>query len=172
MGAPVGPLSPGPGDVPAMTPSVRETHSPEETADLGRRVGEACGPGTVLALTGDLGSGKTRFAKGVAVGLGVPDEGCVTSPTFVLMNLYAGRVPVAHFDLYRLDAVDLPSLGFFDVRAGSVVLVEWAEKADEALLGDHVRVAFDVVGETSRRLMFRARGPRSEDLLRKVNLYP
>jgi tRNA threonylcarbamoyladenosine biosynthesis protein TsaE len=155
-----------------MNPSTLETHSPEETTELGRRVGAACGPGTVLALVGDLGAGKTRFAKGAALGLGVADEGCVTSPTFVLMNLYTGRVPIAHFDLYRLGTVDLPSLGFFDVRRGSVVLVEWAEKADEALLGDHVRVSFEVTGESSRRLMFQARGPRSEELLRSVNLYP
>jgi tRNA threonylcarbamoyladenosine biosynthesis protein TsaE len=155
-----------------MDPSTLETNSPAETTELGRRVGAACVPGTVLALVGDLGAGKTRFSKGVALGLGVADEGCVTSPTFVLMNLYRGRVPVAHFDLYRLDSVDLPSLGFYDVRPGSVVLMEWAEKADEPLLGDHVRVTFEVTGESSRRLMFRARGPRSEELLRSVNLYP
>lgn len=155
-----------------MAPSTLETNSPEETAELGRRVGAACAPGTVLALVGDLGAGKTRFSKGVALGLGVADEGCVTSPTFVLMNLYRGRVPVAHFDLYRLDSVDLASLGFFDVRPDSVVLVEWAEKADEPLLGDHVRVFFEVTGEFSRRLMFRACGPRSEGLLRALNLYP
>jgi len=102
----------------------------------------------------------------------VADEGCVTSPSFVLMNLYRGRAPIAHFDLYRLEAVDLASLGFFDVRRTSVVLIEWAEKADEALLGDHLRVAFEVTGETSRRLMFRARGRSGADLLRAVNLYP
>ncbi len=149
-----------------------ETGAPEETAALGRKVGEGCGPGTLLALTGELGSGKTRFAKGVALGLGVADDRTVTSPTFVLMNLYEGRVRMAHFDLYRLDRADLASLGFHDVRDDSVVVVEWAERADERLLGDHVRVSFEVTGERSRRLMFQPRGPRSEDLLRALNLSP
>ncbi len=155
-----------------MNPPVLETRSPDETVALGRRVGTACTPGTVLALVGELGSGKTCFAKGVALGLGVEDGGCVTSPTFVLMNLYRGRLPVAHFDLYRLDSVDLPSLGFFDVLPGSAVLVEWAEKAGEGLPADHIRIAFEVTGESSRRLMFQAGGPRSESLLRAMNLYP
>ena len=151
--------------------SVVESGSEEETAALGRRVGAACGPGTLLALIGDLGAGKTRFVKGVAGGLGI-EEGTVTSPTFVLMNLYPGKVSVAHLDLYRLDSVDLPSLGFYDVREGSVVLVEWAEKVEEGLLGDHIRISFEVTGENGRRLMFRARGRGAEELLRRVNLYP
>ncbi len=147
-----------------------DSRSPEETRDLGRRLGAACRPGSLLALVGDLGSGKTRFVKGVALGLGVPDENLVTSPTFVLMNLYRGRATLAHFDLYRLDRVDLPSLGFYDVLDQGVVVVEWAEKVDEKLLGDHLRVAFEVTGETSRRLMFQPRGAGSESLLAGANL--
>jgi tRNA threonylcarbamoyladenosine biosynthesis protein TsaE len=149
-----------------------ETRSAEETGALGRRLGAAAGPGTLLALTGELGAGKTRFVKGVASGLGVRDEGCVTSPTFVLMNLYEGRHRIAHFDLYRLETVDLASLGLADLRDDSVVLIEWAEKADERLMGDHVRVSFEVTGEKSRRLMFQARGPRSRALLDSLNLSP
>lgn len=149
-----------------------ETGSEAETEALGRRLGGMCGPGTLLALTGDLGSGKTRLVKGVASGLGVDPAG-VTSPTFVLMNLYEGRHRIAHFDLYRLEGeVDLPSLGFHDVRDDSVVLVEWAEKVPEEALGDHLRVAFEVTGENSRRLMFRARGPGAGELLKRMNLNP
>lgn len=149
-----------------------ETTSEEETRELGRRVGAACGAGSLFALAGDLGSGKTRFVKGVAAGLGVDDEHAVTSPTFVLMNLYAGRLPIAHIDLYRLESVDLASLGFHDLRDEAVTLIEWGEKADAPLLGDHVRVDFEVTGENSRRLMFRALGTKSESLLRTLNLYP
>lgn len=149
-----------------------ESHSPRETLRLGRRVGAACGPGIVLALVGDLGSGKTCFAKGVALGLGVAGEEVVTSPTFVLMNLYEGRHPLAHLDLYRLENIDLPSLGFYDVRNRAVVLIEWAEKVPAELLGDHVRVTFEILGETSRRLRFRASGARSGEWLRGLNLYP
>ena len=148
------------------------SRSPEETAAVGRRIGEACGPGTLLALDGDLGAGKTRFVKGLAAGLGAAREEEVTSPTFVLMNLYRGRLDLAHFDLYRLEAVDLTSLGFHDYREGGVIALEWADKVDEKLLGDHLRVAFEVAGETSRRLVFQARGARSEALLGRLNLSP
>jgi tRNA threonylcarbamoyladenosine biosynthesis protein TsaE len=153
-------------------PFVFGSGSPEETRELGRRVGAAAGPGTLLALVGELGAGKTQFVKGLAAGAGVPDERAVTSPTFVLLNLYAGRVRVAHFDLYRLETVDLPSLGFYDVRDDSIVVVEWAEKVDERLLGDHVRVSFEVTGETARRLRFEARGPRGGAFLAGLNLSP
>ncbi len=88
------------------------------------------------------------------------------------MNLHAGRLPLAHFDLYRLESVDLASLGFYDVRDGGVVVIEWADKVDAALLGDHVRVEFELTGERSRRLMFHARGERSGAMLRKLNLSP
>jgi len=148
-----------------------ETTSPEETAALGKRLGAACAPGTLVALVGDLGAGKTRFVKGLASGLGIGEDD-VTSPTFVLMNLNAGRVPLAHFNLYRLEAVDLPSLGFYDVRDEGVVVMEWADKVDEKLLGDHVRIEFELAGETTRRLMIHARGEKSARLLRTLNLFP
>ena len=148
-----------------------ETNSPEETAAVGRRLGTICPPGTLLALVGDLGAGKTRFVKGIAAGLEIPEDE-VTSPTFVLMNLHPGRVPLAHFDLYRLEAVDLPSLGFYDVRDEGVVVMEWADKVDEKLLGDHVRIEFELAGETTRRLMIHARGEKSAGLLRALNLFP
>ena len=148
------------------------TNSPEETGALGRRVGEASGAGTLLALTGDLGAGKTRFVKGLAAGLGAAREEQVTSPTFVLMNLYRGRLTLAHMDLYRLEAVDLASIGFYDYRNDGVIAMEWADKVDEKLLGDHLRVAFEVAGEASRRLVFQACGPQSEELLRRLNLSP
>jgi len=145
--------------------------SPEETKALGERLGRLCAPGSVLALVGDLGAGKTQFTKGVAAGLGI-DPATVTSPTFVLMNLLQGRLRLAHFDLYRLDSVDLPSLGYYDVREGGAVIVEWADKVDGQLLGDHLRVVFEHAGELSRRLMFQARGDQSAELLRAMNLSP
>ena len=145
--------------------------SPEETLALGRRVGELATAGTLVALIGDLGAGKTHFTKGVAAGLGIDAHG-VTSPTFVLMNLLQGRLRLAHFDLYRLDSVDLPSLGFYDVRDDGVVVVEWADKVDEKLLGDHLRVVFEHAGETSRRLMVQARGEHSAEILSAMNLSP
>ena len=137
--------------------------SPEETEAIGRRLGSACVPGTLIALHGDLGAGKTRFAKGLADGLDIPPSE-VTSPTFVLMNLHEGRLPLAHMDLYRLEAVDLPSLGFYDVLTDGVVVVEWAEKA--ALPADRLDVAIEVTGETTRRLVMGAGGEKSRVLLK------
>ncbi len=151
---------------------VFESRSPEETEALGRRVGERAGPGTLVALVGDLGSGKTRFVKGFAAGAGVADPARVTSPTFVLMNLYEGRLRVAHLDLYRLAEVDLPSLGFFDVLSDGAVVVEWADRAGEGLPADQLRISFEVTGESSRRLMFQAGGPGSRALAAALNLSP
>ncbi|HXX94922.1 MAG TPA: tRNA (adenosine(37)-N6)-threonylcarbamoyltransferase complex ATPase subunit type 1 TsaE [Planctomycetota bacterium] len=148
------------------------TASPQETSDWGRRIGEICRPGTLLALHGDLGAGKTRFVKGVARGLDAAREEDVTSPTFVLMNLYSGRLVLAHFDLYRLDRVDLETLGFYDYRREAVIALEWAEKVEEKLLGDHLRISFEITGEHSRRLMFQARGKASRELLDRMNLFP
>ena len=149
---------------------VFESGSPEETEALGRRIGERCEPGSLIALVGDLGAGKTRFVKGLAAGTGFTDASKVTSPTFALMNRYEGRIRLAHFDLYRLDAVDLPSLGFYDALAEGAVVVEWADRAGEALPADHLRISFEVTGEHARRLMIRAGGPKSRGLADALNL--
>ncbi len=140
-----------------------ETSSVEETRDAGRRLGEVLAPGDVVALAGELGAGKTQFVKGMASGLGV-DPAVVTSPTFVLCNGYEGRLPLQHYDLYRLESVDLESLGFFDHLRRGAAAVEWAEKAGPAL-GDRLEVAFESPSPERRRLAFSASGPRGAALL-------
>jgi tRNA threonylcarbamoyladenosine biosynthesis protein TsaE len=93
-------------------------------------------PGTVLALTGDLGTGKTTFIKGLARGLGLKDCDQVKSPTFALMHLYPADIPLIHFDLYRLEKVgELHAIGFEEYvnDPGAVICVEWAEKAGELI---------------------------------------
>lgn len=119
----------------------RRLRTPEETLDLGRRLGQAAVPGTVVALRGDLGAGKTLFARGVGAGLGV--TGPVTSPTFVLVMVHeGGRLPLIHADLYRLgdldeaEAVGLPEL----LRGDGVALVEWADRIPGLLPADHLEV--------------------------------
>ena len=98
-----------------------ESTSPEETFELGRRLGAVLEPGDVLVLTGDLGAGKTQLTKGIAVAMGVEDE--VTSPTFALEAVHEGeRMPLYHFDLYRLhDAEELGDAGVWDVLGGDGV---------------------------------------------------
>ncbi|MBR1553216.1 MAG: tRNA (adenosine(37)-N6)-threonylcarbamoyltransferase complex ATPase subunit type 1 TsaE [Schwartzia sp.] len=132
------------------------THSPEETAAVAERLGAAAEAGTALCLVGDLGAGKTLFTQGFARGLGVTGE--VTSPTFALMNQYQGRLPVTHFDLYRLEREEeLDEIGFYEYaedRRG-VVLIEWADKFPDALPEPHIRLEIKRgEKEDERRLVF------------------
>jgi tRNA threonylcarbamoyladenosine biosynthesis protein TsaE len=132
------------------------THAPQETAALAERLGAAAETGTVLCLVGDLGAGKTLFTQGFARGLGVTEE--VTSPTFALMNQYCGRLPVTHFDLYRLEREEeLDEIGFYEFAepSGGVVLIEWADKFPDALPKPHIRLEIERgEKENERRLMF------------------
>ncbi len=134
------------------------THAPEETAALAERLGAAAEAGTVLCLVGDLGAGKTLFTQGFAKGLGVTED--VTSPTFALMNQYMGRLPVTHFDLYRLEREEeLDEIGFYEFAEDdrSVVLIEWADKFPDAMPEPHIRLTIQRgEGDDERELTFSA----------------
>ena len=117
------------------------SNSEEETEALGRRLGEILDQSTVVAFTGDLGAGKTAFARGLAKGLDIPDR--VTSPTFTIVNEYeGGRLPLFHFDMYRLSSADeLFDIGWEDYLArGGVCAVEWSENVADALEDEPIRV--------------------------------
>ena len=109
------------------------THSAEETRQLGARLAEKLSAGAVLAFTGDLGAGKTAFTSGLARGLGIEER--VTSPTFTIVNEYEGRIPLFHFDMYRLaDEDELFDIGWEDyLSRGGVIAVEWSERIPGAL---------------------------------------
>lgn len=117
------------------------SHSPEETEHIGEMLGKRLSGGTVLALRGGLGMGKTAFTRGLARGLGY--TGRVTSPTFTIVNEYDGATPLFHFDLYRLDGEDdLFDIGWDDYLArGGVCAVEWSERIDSALPPDMLTVS-------------------------------
>lgn len=142
------------------------THAPEETTALGALLGRGLRAGDVLLLRGDLGAGKTHFARGVAAGLHIP--GPIPSPTFTLVNEYDGmdaaarRVPFAHIDLYRLaEGGDLDSFGLDDYLGGAwAAVVEWPERAaDEGFVPPaHLDISFAYVDEQTRRLTFAAHG--------------
>ena len=141
--------------------------SPAETSEVGRRVGLACTPGTVLALIGDLGAGKTHFTKGLATGLGI-DEKTVTSPTFVLMNEHQGRLRLFHIDAYRLDDPEEAfAAGLLDERqASGVTVVEWADRLDGWLPDQRIDIRITPVSgdDRGRRIQLTPRGPLHERL--------
>lgn len=131
------------------------------TRRLGRRLGRAARPGVVLALVGPLGAGKTQLAKGVASGLDV--RSVVNSPTFIIVNEHAGRLPLFHADAYRLnDADEARQAGVFDERhAAGVTVIEWADRLEGWLPPDHLRIEItaDPAHADRRFIRWRARGP-------------
>lgn len=134
------------------------TNSPEATIALGRTLGRQLRGGEVLAITGPLGSGKTHLIKGIAGGAGAEDPAQVTSPTFVIVNQYAGRLEIYHIDAYRLDSLaEFEALGFDDLcYPESVVLIEWADKVMPALAGvDRIDVELTHAGRSRRRIHIR-----------------
>ena len=130
------------------------SHSPERTEAFAAEFAASCQPGDVIALHGDLGAGKTTFVRGIVKGLEADDRTRVTSPTFVLMNIYEGRLQVYHFDFYRVtDASMIADLGFEEYFTGKgVSLVEWPERALELLPEHHITVELEVIDPTTRRI--------------------
>jgi tRNA threonylcarbamoyladenosine biosynthesis protein TsaE len=127
------------------------TRSEEETFALARDLASGFKGREVVLLTGELGAGKTVFAKGIAAGAGVSDTNRVSSPSFTLVNIYEGRYRVFHIDLYRLEKeAEILDLGWEDYLGEGIVLVEWAEKLTLPLAG--IRVRIEVVGDDERRI--------------------
>lgn len=136
------------------------TESSEETLRLGQVLGNLLQKGSVVALLGELGTGKTVLAKGLAKGLGVQNEREITSPSFVLVNEYHGRIPVYHLDLYRLQSAEqIEDLDWEEFISGSgVTIVEWAEKAARLLPPDRIDVHLRWVSLQERKLVFIGKG--------------
>ncbi len=144
------------------------SRSTEQTRRVGMRLGAMAYPGDVVCLVGDLGSGKTTFAQGFAAGWGSLDP--VTSPTFVLVNLYRrpDGAKLYHLDAYRLSgSKEVEDLDLDIMLESGSLIIEWAERIVEALPRDHLRVSLRSVDLQQRDLIFTARGPRYETLLAK-----
>ena len=147
----------------------RTSRSPSETRRLGERIGARLLSGDVLALSGDLGAGKTQLARAICRGAGVPDDE-IASPTFAIVATYRGRIPVNHADLYRIgDEDELQATGFPDLvgRVGASV-VEWADRFPGALPAERleIQLAHDPVHPRSRRLVVTGIGARHAALAR------
>ena len=135
-----------------MAATSLRTTTPEETAAAGEALGRTLGAGDVVALYGELGSGKTCLVQGLVRGLGVATH--ATSPTFVLVNEYRGRLPVHHVDAYRTGSLtELLELGLLDLMGGDgVTLIEWADRAEPLLPDRTVRVRIAGVGDEPREI--------------------
>ena len=129
----------------------------KETIDFAAGFAKTLKQGDILALVGNLGAGKTTFTKGIARGLGVKDYVHVNSPTFVLIKEYKGRIPLYHFDLYRLNMIkdinDLDSDGYFFGKGVSVI--EWADKCKALLPKKYIRVEFKIKSENEREIIIK-----------------
>lgn len=144
------------------------TDSWNETLRVGIEIGKLIEGGINIALTGELGSGKTVLTKGICEGLGIED--LVTSPTFIIINEYEGRFPVYHVDLYRVDSrEDLESIGLDHfLGADGVCVIEWAEKVKGGFPSPGLDVFIEYVSETERNLTVTARGEEAEWLLERL----
>ena len=146
------------------------SHTEHDTERIGAALASVLPPGTVVGLIGPLGAGKTRLVQAVATALGVP-PGRVTSPTFVLVNEYTGgRMPVYHFDIYRLkDDDDFLNLGpeeYFD--SAGITFVEWADRVATLLPPDRLDITIEVTSETERRITLRGTSPQMDALVNQI----
>lgn len=123
---------------------VTETNSAEETYELGRQIGIRAKAGDVYTLTGDLGAGKTVFTQGVAAGLGIDEA--ISSPTFTVLQIYdEGRLPLYHFDVYRIgDVAEMDEIGYEEYfYGGGVCMIEWADLIEEILPPSYYRITIE-----------------------------
>ena len=138
------------------------SRGPDETRRLGAELARSLKPNDVLALTGEIGAGKTTFVQGLAEGLGVP-AAAVSSPSFVLIREYpSGRIPIFHADLFRLEGVvSALSVGLEECyEQGGVTVIEWANRIPGILPPEHLEVRFEMMDDETRRLTFVPRGSR------------
>lgn len=126
------------------------SHSEMETSGIGRELASKLKPGDVIAMYGDLGAGKTAFVRGLAEGLGL--DARVSSPTFTIVNEYLGKMPLFHFDMYRLGGADeLFEIGWEDyIARGGICAVEWSENVEDAFYDDTIRVRIEKIDDLSR----------------------
>ena len=153
--------------------NIREHHiisrSPEETRHFGALLGKYVNGGSVIALSGELGSGKTCLTQGIAKGLRVPEELYVTSPSYVLINEYPGSLRLFHLDLYRIDdIVQLDDVGLDEILGSDdVTVIEWAEKMGKVLPRERLFVYISIIDDQTRDLHLTASGQIAIDLLEK-----
>ncbi len=146
------------------------SRSVEETRHIGRIIGEMAEAGTLIALRGNLGCGKTALVQGLARGLEVPEKVYVTSPSYTLVNEYPGRLPLFHLDLYRLTDLDFDDIGLHDIldTHSAVVAIEWAERLAPDSLFEGLALQMEITGDNTRNIFFTADGDQPVQLLTRI----
>ena len=144
------------------------SHSPDETQQLGKNIGELATPGDIYLLAGSLGAGKTCLTQGIAWGLDIKEY--TLSPSFVLIRELHGRLPLYHIDLYRLDRLEeIADLGLDDYfHSSGVCTVEWAEKALNLLPPEHLLIEIRYLGDTKRHFQVKSSGRRYLEMINKL----
>jgi len=150
--------------------TIIKTNREEETVSLGRMVGSKLKGGDVVGLIGELGAGKTYLVKGLAEGLGIPEDQYVASPTFTLINEYKGNIMLYHFDLYRIQhEKELEGIGYDEYLYGNgVVVIEWAEKMSRLLPTELLLIEIQREGESKRKFIFTGKGSRYAQLVEEI----
>lgn len=155
-----------------MNRVVVQTKSTSETIRIGKRIGGLLRPGDVVALTGELGAGKTQFIKGIATGMGVGKPTYISSPSFTLIHEYSGRIPLYHIDLFRLrwegEAEELGLEEYFQGKG--ITAIEWADKIPSFLPEERLVIHFVYTGIHTRSLEITGKGKRYEELLKEFEM--
>lgn len=147
------------------------TNSPDETEQLGARLGANLRAGDVITLAGELGGGKTCFVRGIVRTASPANTDQVASPTYALMHHYNGPLPIYHYDCYRLrDAEDAVEIGLTDqLRGDGVCLVEWPERISSELPADRLDIRFEHAGDDRRRITFQPHGAHAQELVAQLS---
>jgi tRNA threonylcarbamoyladenosine biosynthesis protein TsaE len=149
---------------------VIQTKSTSETVRLGKRIGSLLQSSEVVALVGELGTGKTQFIKGLAAGVGMAPPTYISSPSFTLINEYPGKIPFYHVDLFRLEREkDAEELGLEEYfQSGGITAIEWADKIPSLLPKEMLLIHITYTGENTRSLEITGKGKRLEDLVSRI----
>lgn len=142
------------------------THSQEETIALGERFGKLLSKGTTIALKGDLAGGKTTFTKGIGKALNIKQV--INSPTFTILKIYQGDLPLYHIDAYRLENSNY-DLGMDEFEEEGIMVVEWPEYYQEYLPQDYIEIDFSYIDDNSREIKFVAHGNKYENIVKEIS---
>jgi len=150
-----------------------KTDKPEETEEVGKALGAHLGPGDIVFLIGELGSGKTCFTRGIACGLGIAKTVPIVSPTFTLINEYPGKTPLFHFDLYRIeDSERIFDLGYQEYFYGKgVAVIEWGEKVTHLFPDEYFLVLFSSAFDEKREIKIKGKGKRFIDIIKSLSKF-